>query len=171
MNPAEVVKQRLQMYNSSHKKILSCASSIYQNEGLKAFYRSYTTQLIMNIPFHCVHLVTYEFTQELTNPSRQYNPTSHIFCGAVAGAVASAITTPLDVCKTLINTQEEMTLAATKQVRINGLLNAVGTIYRCCGFRGYLNGISARIIYSTPSTAISWSVYEFFKALLKKEPS
>lgn len=171
MNPAEVVKQRLQMYNSKHKKILSCASSIWKNEGLKAFYRSYTTQLVMNIPFHCVHLVSYEYSQELTNPERQYNPKTHIFCGAVAGAVAGAATTPFDVCKTLINTQEEMTLTATKQKRISGLINAVRTIYRCCGFRGFFNGLQARVIYSTPSTAISWSVYEFFKALLKKEPS
>lgn len=30
----------------------------------------------------------------------------HVFAGGVAGAVASAFTTPLDVVKTLINTQE-----------------------------------------------------------------
>lgn len=30
----------------------------------------------------------------------------HVFAGGAAGAVASAFTTPLDVVKTLLNTQE-----------------------------------------------------------------
>ncbi|XP_074598425.1 mitoferrin-1-like isoform X2 [Brevipalpus obovatus] len=171
MNPVEVVKQRLQMYNSQHNRVVTCASSILKNEGLKAFYRSYTTQLIMNIPFHCSHLVTYEFFQELTNPERKYNPMTHITSGAIAGAFAGAITTPLDVCKTLINTQDKMALKATRQLQITGLVNAVVTIYRCCGFKGYFNGLQARVLYSAPSTAISWSVYEFFKKSLRDEAS
>ncbi|XP_053207354.1 mitoferrin-1-like [Panonychus citri] len=171
MNPAETVKQRLQIYNSQYSRAFPCFMSIFRNEGMKAFYRSYTTQLSMNIPFHCVHLVAYEYSQELFNPNRQYNPTTHIASGAIGGAVASAITTPLDVCKTLLNTQDPRTLRASKQARINGFFHAIGTIYRCCGIKGYFNGLTARVIYSIPSTALSWLAYESFKAFLKSENS
>ncbi|KAI1278020.1 Mitoferrin-1 [Halotydeus destructor] len=166
MNPADVIKQRLQVYNSPYRTAYQCASDIWRREGMKAFYRSYTTQLTMNIPFQSLHFVTYEYMQELTNPDRQYSPKMHMLSGGIAGAFASAVTTPLDVCKTLLNTQEAQTLNASKQLRITGLINAASTIYQCCGPRGYFQGMQARVLYSFPSTAISWSVYEFFKHAL-----
>lgn len=78
----------------------------YQTEGLRAFYRSYTTQMTMNIPFQSVHFVMYELVQRHMNRDGTYNPPAHMVSGALAGAVAAAVTTPLDVCKTLLNTQQ-----------------------------------------------------------------
>lgn len=169
MNPADVVKQRLQVYNSPYKSVTSCARDIYRKEGFKAFYRSYTTQLTMNIPFQSIHFITYEWMQETTNRERKYNPSAHMISGAVAGAVASAVTNPLDVCKTLLNTQEVAALNQTKRRNIKGLFEATRTIHRCCGWKGYCQGLSARIAYSMPSTALAWSVYEFFKYTLYKD--
>lgn len=40
------------------------------------------------------------------NKERKYSPGVHVLAGGAAGAVASAVTTPLDVMKTLLNTQE-----------------------------------------------------------------
>ncbi|XP_070272700.1 mitoferrin-1 isoform X1 [Myotis yumanensis] len=169
MNPAEVVKQRMQMYNSPHRSALGCIRTVWRTEGLRAFYRSYTTQLTMNIPFQSIHFITYEFLQEQVNPHRGYNPQSHILSGGLAGALAAAATTPLDVCKTLLNTQENMALSlANISGRLTGMANAFRTVYQLNGLPGYFKGMQARIIYQMPSTAISWSVYEFFKYFLTK---
>ncbi|KAG8141313.1 hypothetical protein E2320_006946 [Naja naja] len=169
MNPAEVVKQRMQMYNSPHKKVTECIRTVHRTEGLGAFYRSYTTQLTMNIPFQAIHFITYEFMQEQINPQRQYNPRSHIVSGAVAGAVAAAATTPLDVCKTLLNTQENLVLSSVNiSGHLSGMANAFRTVYQLGGVTGYFKGVQARVIYQMPSTAIAWSVYEFFKYALTK---
>lgn len=65
MNPAEVVKQRMQMAYSPYGGSLECIRCIYKREGIVAFYRSYTTQLLMNIPFQAVHFMTYEFVQQV----------------------------------------------------------------------------------------------------------
>lgn len=62
-NPTEVIKQRLQMYNSPYRTIVQCANGVYKNEGFKAFYRSYVTQLCMNVPHQAIHFSTYEFFQ------------------------------------------------------------------------------------------------------------
>lgn len=166
MNPADVIKQRIQMYNSPYKNAFICGVTIFRQEGIKAFYRSYPTQLGMNIPFHATHLAIYEFTQEQMNPNRNYSPVAHMISGGLAGALASAITTPLDVCKTLLNTQEASVLKSSKTSQIKGFLNAISLIYNCCGPRGYFNGLGARMLFSTPSTAISWTVYESFKYYL-----
>lgn len=163
MVPSEVVKQRMQMYNSPFKTSTSCAAHIYRKEGLRAFYRSYSTQLTMNLPYQVLHFITYELMQDLTNRSREYNPTAHVISGGVAGAIASAFTTPLDVCKTLLNTQEKLALVAANSERITGLSDAMRVVYKCCGFRGYFQGMQARVVVAIPSTAISWLVYETFK--------
>lgn len=182
MTPADVVKQRLQVYGSPYRTVLQCVRDIYTREGLKAFYRSYGTQLTMNVPFQSIHFVIYEAMIELTNPERRYNPQAHMLSGAVAGAVAAAATNPLDVCKTLLNTQEtagipvassssltssginKRSVKTPKQIR--GLFAAARTIYSCCGPRGFFQGLQARVMYTMPSTAIAWSVYELFKFLI-----
>lgn len=87
-----------------------CAIKVYRAEGFSAFYRSYGTQLAMNVPFQCVHFIVYEAMQNATNPDRAYNPLGHVISGGVSGALAAAFTTPLDVCKTLLNTQVESLL-------------------------------------------------------------
>ncbi|XP_034043903.1 mitoferrin-2-like [Thalassophryne amazonica] len=185
MNPAEVVKQRMQMFNSPYRGVLECIGHLLQREGPSAFYRSYTTQLTMNVPFQMLHFMTYEYLQELLNPHRHYNPFSHVVSGALAGALAAATTTPLDVCKTLLNTQEVQaihvvhaeaataigataTAAAPASQRISGLGEAFRTVYRTGGVSAFFKGVQARVIYQMPSTAISWSVYEFFKYIITK---
>lgn len=105
-NPTEVIKQRLQMYNSRYQSVIQCMSNVYKQEGLRAFYRSYYTQLVMNLPYQAIHFSTYEFIQNHLNKDRKYNPPVHVVAGGLAGATAAAVTTPLDVVKTLLNTQE-----------------------------------------------------------------
>lgn len=159
----------MQIYNSPYSSCLTCMRDVFRNEGLAAFYRSYFTSLMMNIPFQSIHFMTYEFTQNILNQKREYSPQAHVISGAVAGGFAAAITTPLDVCKTLINTQEKQILKASKQRSVTGLINAATVVYRCCGIRGYFQGMSPRVFNAMPATAISWSVYEFMKYFINKK--
>ena len=161
------------MYNSPYKGAISCARTVYKKEGLRAFYRSYTTQLSMNIPFQVTHFVSYEFLQDRLNYERRYNPISHMLSGAGAGAIASVVTNPLDVAKTLLNTRSQLKQPSSSSgsgtgstQRLSGMVSAMATIYRTNGVKGYYKGVTARVLYQMPSTAICWSVYEFFKNAL-----
>lgn len=166
MTPAEVVKQRMQMCCSPYTSSLNCTKDVFRNEGLRAFYRSYSTALSMNIPFQMSMVVTYGIVQRSTNPEKAYKPGVHFLAGAVAGGVASAVTMPLDVCKTLLNTQEAAVLDKLKKDEVRGFFNAFRAVYGVAGLRGFFHGLTPRILYQAPSTAISWSVYEFFKYYL-----
>ena len=66
------------------------------------------TNLIANhkLKFQAAVVTTYSVCQRTLNPEGLYNPNIHFLAGAVAGGVACAVTMPLDVCKTLLNTQE-----------------------------------------------------------------
>lgn len=83
-NPTEVIKQRLQMYNSPYRTVVKCAVGVYRAEGLKAFYRSYVTQLCMNLPHQTIHFSTYEFFQNKVilylNASAIFYTKRHTFC-------------------------------------------------------------------------------------------
>lgn len=170
MTPADVVKQRMQMCCSPYERVWSCATDTYKSEGLKAFYRSYPTALQMNIPYQTAMVMTYGAVQRHLNPNKEYKPIIHFLAGAIAGTVASVLTNPWDVCKTLLNTQEKGVLHELKTTEIRGIRNAVKSIWKISGFTGFYKGLWARILYQAPATAISWSVYEFMKYLFITNP-
>lgn len=87
----------------------------------------------------------------------------HVVAGGAAGAAAAAFTTPLDVCKTLLNTQEEGV------GKTNGLVDAIKKVHRVAGIAGFFKGLQARVLYQMPATAVCWSTYEFFKYLLNRK--
>jgi len=91
-----------------------------------------------------------------------------VFSGGVAGAVAAGLTTPFDVCKTLLNTQESSAVSRQGE-QVHGIMPAARTIYRLRGFTGFFSGTTARVVFQIPSTAVAWVVYEFFKFVLTKD--
>jgi len=169
MTPAEAVKQRMQMCCSKHLRWSACAQSMLKEEGGRAFFRSYTTQLSMNIPFQVVVFMTYERCKKILNPSDIHDPKSHLISGAIAGAAAAALTNPLDVCKTLLNTQEPQLLRELNKPKIVGMMAAMRTVNQVAGVQGFFRGVRARILFQAPSTAICWCTYEGFKHLLTLE--
>ena len=165
-----VVKHRMQMACSPYKGVADCARTVYSQEGIRAFYRSFGTSLCMNAPFQMIHFGCYEYFQEVLNPSREYNPRTHCISGALAGAIAAALTTPLDVCKTVLNTQEACVTCNmyTGPATVSGFWQAVLKIHSAKGFPGFFSGIHARVLFQMPATALSWFVYESFKYMISR---
>lgn len=161
MNPADVIKQRMQVYGSPYRSSMHCLRSVLRLEGVSALYRSLPTQMAIDAPYGALHFVIYEACQNVLNPSRAFDAMSHIVCGAFAGGCAAAATTPLDVCRTLLNTQEVGALGGGSMIR--GLPHALVTVYKMHGVWGFTRGMKARVMHHVPSTAICWCVYEFFK--------
>ncbi|CAI2180292.1 5518_t:CDS:2 [Funneliformis geosporum] len=161
MNPFDVIKQRMQVHGSTYRNVLDCARTVYAREGLIAFYISYPTTLTMTIPFQVVQFSSYEYFRKVLNPSGQYDPKTHVIAGGLAGAIAAAATTPLDVAKTLLQTRGN-----SDDLRIrncNGLLESFRLIFERDGLNGFLRGLRPRVLSHMPSTAICWSMYEYFK--------
>lgn len=167
MNPFDVIKQRMQIQGSEHKTALSAARAVYRAEGLRAFYISYPTTLTMSIPFTAVQFSTYEELKRLANPVDAYSPVTHVVCGGISGAFGAAVTTPLDVCKTLLQTKGTSTNPEIRNCR--GMLDACSLIYRNMGLMGFTRGIVPRVLTFMPSNALCWLSYEFFKMFFLSE--
>ncbi|KAJ2502992.1 Fe(2+) transporter [Coemansia sp. RSA 1972] len=170
MNPFDVVKQRMQLANSSYRSIWSCARSVFRKEGIRAFYVSYPTTLMMNMPFQSIQFGCYDAFRRMLNPQNTYSPITHVAAGGMAGAVAALLTTPIDCCKTLLQTRGA---SLDSEVRAAGSMrDAVRIIYKRQGLRGFWRGAKPRVIANMPATAISWTTYEYFKwAIARRESS
>ncbi|KAK2871862.1 hypothetical protein FQN49_002750 [Arthroderma sp. PD_2] len=166
MNPFDVIKQRMQVHGSTHRTLVQCAKTVYRNEGLRAFYVSYPTTLCMTIPFTAAQFMAYESTSKVMNPTKRYDPFTHCIAGGLAGAIAAAVTTPLDVIKTVLQTRG--TAQDPEARTAKGLFNAAKLIKNQYGWAGFLRGMRPRIIATMPSTAICWTSYEMAKAYFKR---
>ncbi|PHH74732.1 hypothetical protein CDD80_2876 [Ophiocordyceps camponoti-rufipedis] len=168
MNPFDVIKQRMQIQNSSkmYRSMVDCAKFVYKNEGLAAFYVSYPTTLSMTVPFTALQFLAYESLSTVMNPRKKYDPLTHCLAGAVAGGFAAALTTPMDVIKTILQTRG--TSSDPEVRRVNGFADGCRLLCRKEGFRGFFKGVRPRVVTTMPSTAICWSAYEFSKAYFIK---
>ena len=111
--PMDVVKQRLQLPGNSYRGLMDCIGKILRNEGIKAFYASYRTTIVMNAPYTATHFATYEAAKGgLKNvwPDKMGEERIfvHLTAGGAAGALASIVTTPLDVVKTRLQCQVKL---------------------------------------------------------------
>ncbi|KAH9924782.1 mitochondrial carrier domain-containing protein [Fomitopsis serialis] len=167
MNPFDVIKQRMQVHESQFRSALTCARTVYAREGLSAFYVSYPTTLTMTVPFTAVQFTAYEQLKALLNPSGTYSPISHIISGGLAGGVAGAVTTPLDVAKTLLQTRGQSTDPEIRGAR--GMMDAFRIILARDGWRGFGRGLAPRVLTFMPSNALCWLSYEFFKAAIRED--
>lgn len=166
MNPFDTVKQRMQINKAQYPTMLSCVKHLYRTEGLATFYVSYPTTLIMNIPFAAVNFSIYDSASKFLNPDRKYDPLVHCLAGGLSGATAAAVTTPLDVVKTMLQTKAGLPSSTASQ--LNSFTDGVRYIYNTKGMAGFARGMKPRIVANMPSTAISWTTYEMAKFYLYK---
>jgi solute carrier family 25 iron transporter 28/37 len=154
----------MQVHESAFRSVWGCARSVYAAEGLSAFYVSYPTTLAMTVPFTAAQFSVYEHLKRVLNPGGAYSPLTHIVAGGTAGGVAAALTTPLDVAKTLLQTRGTSRDAEIRGCR--GMLGALQIIGRRDGWRGFTRGLVPRVVTFMPSNALCWLFYEFFSASL-----
>jgi hypothetical protein len=149
-----------------YRSMLDCAKYVYRNEGVAAFYVSYPTTLSMTVPFTALQFLAYESISTTMNPGKKYDPTTHCLAGAIAGGFAAALTTPMDVIKTMLQTRGT---ALDPELRtVNGFSAGCRLLYRREGLLGFFKGVRPRVVTTMPSTAICWSAYEASKLVFPK---
>lgn len=146
----------MQLQGNNFSSIGQCARELYKTEGLRAFYVSYPTTLTMTVPFTAIQFATYEWAKKLLNPSEKYSPMSHALAGGFAGATAAALTTPLDVAKTLLQTRGCSPDAEIRNA--TSMIQAFKIIHQREGLRGFWRGLTPRIFTHMPSNALCWLV-------------
>lgn len=173
LTPMDMVKQRLQLSSGvggAYSGVWDCVKRVLKEEGFKAFYASYKTTVVMNAPFTAVHFATYEaakkglmeISPEDANDERWI---VHATAGAAAGALAAAVTTPLDVVKTQLQCQG---VCGCDRFNSGSISDVFKTIVVKDGYRGLMRGWIPRMLFHAPAAAICWSTYEAVKAAFQE---
>lgn len=127
--PSEVLKTRLQLqgrHNNpffhsgyNYRGTVDAARTIYRQEGFAALFHGYKATLFRDLPFSALQFMFYEQAQNWARQwkeSREIGVQLEFLTGAAAGGLAGAMTCPLDVVKTRLQTQlhPEAYLAAAR---------------------------------------------------------
>lgn len=173
--PMDVVKQRMQL--GCYSGTWSCITGTYNTGGLMAFYRSLPSTLLMECPFYAILVASNEslklvFKMEGASRLVDRSGSAWYFASAgLSGIIASAITQPLDVIKTRLQTQEILRDMArdgaeTTEVRYRGLVTTFASVLREEGVRGLYRGTLPRMVFAAPSAAMCWGTYDAVKKFL-----
>lgn len=173
--PQDVVKQRLQIQQNSLKKgaaaakngthlrgPIHCMKTIIVNEGIMGLWKGFIPAIAVYCPFVGMYFGCYEQSKRIFK--RVYGWKSaedgtmgtQLIGGAAAGAIAAALTTPLDVVKTRIQVGHDY----------KNLLDAVRRISKEEGLLAFGKGIGARVFWISPGCAITIAAYEQFKKMV-----
>ncbi|KAJ8769786.1 hypothetical protein K2173_007646 [Erythroxylum novogranatense] len=176
--PMDMVKQRLQLGNNrAYRGVWDCVKRVFRQEGIGAFYASYRTTVLMNAPFTAVHFATYEAVKRgllevSPDSASDERLVVHATAGAAAGALAAAVTTPLDVVKTQLQCQG---VCGCDRFKSDSISDVIRVIVKKDGYRGVMRGWIPRMLFHAPAAAICWSTYEagksFFHELNNRQDS
>lgn len=156
--PTEVVKQRAQavQYNSSMealKAILAQRKSIGATGVFRELYRGWSITIMREVPFTVIQFPLWEGMKEWRRKTTGQDHISAIESGAfgsLAGAVAAAVTTPLDVLKTrmMLSTEKQKTFTLLAQ------------ILRTSGPKAFFTGIAPRVMWISIGGSIFLGTYQ-----------
>jgi hypothetical protein len=102
-------------------------------------------------------------------PGQQLPLGIDLLTGSFAGGIAGAVTTPLDVVKTLLQTQptdNKKHFAISKEANpapkhhYNGIIEGLVWNYRNQGLAGLFRGIGPRVFWTSLQSAIMFVIYE-----------
>ncbi|CAD5185232.1 unnamed protein product [Musa acuminata subsp. malaccensis] len=169
--PMDTVKQRLQLKSSPYKGVADCISRVLREEGIRAFFVSYRTTVVMNAPYTAVHFATYEAAKRGLMEVSPENASDerlvvHATAGAAAGALAAAVTTPLDVVKTQLQCQQGV--CGCDRFSSSSTGEVIRAILRRDGYAGLMRGWKPRMLFHAPAAAICWSTYEAMKSFFEQ---
>jgi solute carrier family 25 (mitochondrial S-adenosylmethionine transporter), member 26 len=175
--PPEVLKQRAQAGLTSDSALVAVCK-IIQAEGPQGLWRGLPSQVRRDVPFAVLLYIVYEAcapfrdggsykssdvtSLRLSHRARFLTPRVRgLLTGALAGAVASAATAPLDLLKT-----RAMTARAGPTI---GFLRSVTDILKQEGPAALWKGTSYRIAYKCCSSALFFVLLESFRPRPRKQ--
>uniref|UniRef100_A0A0V0J314 S-adenosylmethionine mitochondrial carrier protein n=1 Tax=Schistocephalus solidus TaxID=70667 RepID=A0A0V0J314_SCHSO len=179
--PFENVKQRTQ--SRPHLSVYYVASEIVQVEGWRGLYRGFLSTMLRELPCSLIQFPVWEFTKKLFavhNRSKlpclctsvdvssdasilrteNLTKSQFAFCGFVAGAVAGAVTTPVDVAKTRIMLADKDSLLASGRI-----LTALRVVYHESGVTGLFAGLAPRMGLMSIGGALFLGLYDITKSM------
>lgn len=202
--PVDVIKERMQIqqrlkHGNGRRPHAAEGASYYNNgwdalkkisrtEGISGIYRGYGATLGSFGPFSAFYFVFYEkfklwtrrrLTGRTFESSRELDKVELPFqwivlCSASAGALASWLTSPLDLAKLRLQVARGRKASSQGEtgsggvVAYKGVRDCLEQAFRDGGVRGLFRGAGARVLHFAPATTITMTCYESCRSLAAK---
>jgi len=178
VNPLELIRTKMQSQKMPWSDVTKCLKELVSTQGVRGLWNGYTATLLRDVPFSALYWPLYEASRDnlrrymrirdkhnLYSLSVQENSFMiNFISGAVAGSVASTITLPFDVIKTIkqIEMGERDIMRVTPgQTRTN--ITIARELLSEQGVKSLFSGLTPRLLKVAPACAIMISSYEFCK--------
>eukprot|EP00747_Dinoflagellata_sp_TGD_P204440 gnl/TRDRNA2_/TRDRNA2_78106_c0_seq1.p1 gnl/TRDRNA2_/TRDRNA2_78106_c0~~gnl/TRDRNA2_/TRDRNA2_78106_c0_seq1.p1 ORF type:complete len:458 (+),score=64.27 gnl/TRDRNA2_/TRDRNA2_78106_c0_seq1:192-1376(+) len=163
--PCEVLKQHMQ---TLPRTLSDTIAAVAATEGPLAFYTGFWVTVAREVPFAACQMVFFEELKHV-HPWIANADDSEVGigrqgfagmqCGGLSGALAGAVTTPLDAVKTRI-------MLVTEKSQRLGIRATTSAILAESGPGGLLKGLMPRMIYCGVGGALWLGAFEWSKLLL-----
>mmetsp|Transcript_28492 Transcript_28492/g.61006 ORF Transcript_28492/g.61006 Transcript_28492/m.61006 type:complete len:361 (+) Transcript_28492:332-1414(+) len=179
--------------NYQYKNSWDALQKIVKSEGLRGIYKGYGATLASFGPFSALYFVFYEkckaisrdFIQQQNQNANEGKentgvitdgdlPLLHLVaCSSGAGALASFLTSPLDMAKLRLQVQRGKSASSLKSsgdpilgrgVQYRGMVDCLRAAYAEGGVQGLFRGAGARVLHFAPATTITMTCYEKCKS-------
>ncbi|KAK9829011.1 hypothetical protein WJX72_003396 [[Myrmecia] bisecta] len=131
------------------------ANKIYREEGVKAFWKGNSANVVRIFPFSASQLMFNDYYKRfLASEAGELTVLRRLVSGALAGMTATALTHPLDTLRL------RMALPSTT---FTGMTNALVTIGRQDGLMSLYRGLLPTLIGIAPYAAINFASYDLLK--------
>ncbi|EDO17796.1 hypothetical protein Kpol_541p38 [Vanderwaltozyma polyspora DSM 70294] len=151
---------------------------VYYNEGkIIGLYKGVIPTCFGVVPYAGLNFTFYNILKEIALPDEKSNLNNgngnvtfkdniiKLGLGAISGGVAQTIIYPFD----LLRRRFQVINMGKNELGFNytSIWNALVTIGKKEGFKGYYNGLTVNLFKVVPSTAVSWVVYEMSTQFIK----
>lgn len=189
--PSEVLKTRLQLqgrYDNpyfksgyNYKNLRDAFRTIVKSEGASTLFYGYKATLTRDLPFSALQFTFYEKFRQLAfqltstdsgakvgvNENGKPLPLyAELLTGAAAGGLAGTITTPLDVVKTRMQTQNG---TSANLLTSNSIVSSLRTIFAREGMNGLFSGVAPRFVWTSIQSSVMLVLYQVFLQALSGE--
>jgi len=192
VSPLELIRTKMQSQKMPWSDVYKCLKDLVKAQGVRGLWNGYTATLLRDVPFSALYWPLYEQSKETLNlyTSSRDSLLVTFGSGAIAGSVASTVTLPFDVIKTLKQIEMgEKDIMGVKPGRtrtyqgtgIKGVSSLTGrsrtnlTIAKELineqGVKGLFSGLIPRLLKVAPACAIMISSYEFCKGFFRQQNS
>ncbi|XP_058735457.1 mitochondrial arginine transporter BAC1 [Vicia villosa] len=176
LGPTELIKCRMQiqgpdslvLMSSRYSSPLDCATKTLKTEGVKGIFRGSVTTLLRESIGNATFFSVYEYTRyhmhsHIKPASSNYGNLIEMGIGVVTGGVSGVafwlVAMPIDVAKTLIQTNPD------KNCQTNPFM-VLSSIYKRTGFKGCYTGLGPTLSRAFPANAATIVTWELAMKML-----
>ncbi|KAK9740888.1 hypothetical protein RND81_03G068400 [Saponaria officinalis] len=163
MVPKELITQRMQA--GAKGRSWEVLLNILEKDGVLGLYAGYSATLLRNLPAGVLSYSSFEYLKAAVLAKKlksKLDPLESVLCGALAGAISSSLTTPLDVVKTRLMTQ-------VSGAMYSGVTETVKQILKEEGWVGFTRGMGPRVVHSACFSALGYFAFETARVAISEQ--